>query len=55
VFDEQLADYRADPDAALRLLAIGDSPRDRRLDEVELAAWSVVTGMILNLKEATMK
>ena len=36
---------------ASRLLSIGASPRDGRLDVGELAAWTVVASMILNLDE----
>jgi hypothetical protein len=51
VFDAQLAAYRKDPKAALKLLQVGESPRNDRLDAAELAAWSVVAGLILNLDE----
>jgi hypothetical protein len=50
--DEALARFRADRGAAGKLLAVGESPRDRSLDEAELAAWTVVASTILNLDEA---
>jgi hypothetical protein len=46
-----LARYCADKDAATRLLAVGESPRDKSLDETELAAWTTVASTILNLDE----
>ena len=51
VFAAQLARFRADPDAARKLLGVGESPRDPTQDEVELAAWTAVASVILNLDE----
>uniref|UniRef100_Q02AF0 Cytochrome c domain-containing protein n=1 Tax=Solibacter usitatus (strain Ellin6076) TaxID=234267 RepID=Q02AF0_SOLUE len=47
----RLAQYRADPTAAERLLAAGESPRDMQLDAVELAAYTTAASVILNLDE----
>jgi hypothetical protein len=52
---ETLEGFRKDRDGAKKLLAIGDSPRDARLDEAELAAWSIVAATILNLDETVSK
>lgn len=41
--------YAADPDAALALVGLGESPRDESLDPGELAALTVVAQAILNL------
>ena len=41
--------------AALKLLAVGESPRDPHLDTAELAAWTNVAGVILNLDEVLNK
>jgi hypothetical protein len=49
------AAYRADPQAALKLLQVGESPRDERLDAGELAAWTIVASTILNLDETVTK
>jgi hypothetical protein len=48
---EVLARFRADPSAARKLLSVGESAYDRKLDEVELAAWAAIAGVILNLDE----
>ena len=48
---DALARFRAGKDAAQKLLAVGDSPRDPSLDAIELAAWTVVVITILNLDE----
>jgi mono/diheme cytochrome c family protein len=47
--------FRADPAAARRLLAVGESPRDDRLDAAEHAAWTTVASVILNLDEVLNK
>ena len=49
------AKYRHDQSAALKLLAVGESPRDPHLDTAELAAWTNVAGVILNLDEVLNK
>lgn len=51
----ELAHYRSDPEAARKLLAVGESRYDRSLDAAELAAWTAVAGVILNLDEAISK
>ncbi len=43
--------YRNDPDAAKKLIAVGDKPADKRFEVTELAAWTSVTRTILNLHE----
>jgi hypothetical protein len=48
---QRLAQYRADPGSAEKLLAAGESPRDRQLDAVELAAYTTAAAVILNLDE----
>lgn len=50
-FQQQLAYYRADLDAAKRLLSVGDGERDSTLDVAEHAAWTIVARIILNLDE----
>jgi hypothetical protein len=47
--------YRKDHAAATKLLAVGESRYDRRLDVAELAAWTTVTSVILNLDETITK
>jgi hypothetical protein len=49
VLEKQLKDYKADKDAALKILGVGDSKWDQSLDPAELAAWTSVASMILNL------
>lgn len=49
--DGVLADFRAKPDDAAKLLATGETPAPKELDAPELAAWSVTANQILNLDE----
>jgi hypothetical protein len=51
----RLAAYRQDRQAARALLEVGESPRDKRLDAAELAAWTTVASVILNLDETITK
>ena len=55
VYDAQLAVFRKDARAAQKLLAVGESPRDGRLEPAELAAWTAVANVILNLDETVTK
>jgi len=51
IYDEQLAVYEADPDAAAALIAVGEAPPDDALAPIELAAMTIVTNTLLNLDE----
>jgi hypothetical protein len=51
IYDAQLDVYRHDPAAAGKLLAVGESPRNEKLDAPQLAAWTTVASVILNLDE----
>jgi hypothetical protein len=55
VFEENLADFGQDHEAAMALLAVGDFPRDPSLPPVELAAYTTVANLILNLDETISK
>ncbi len=55
VLDKQLAVYRQDAKAAMKLLAIGESRRNEELQPAELAAWTIVASVILNLDETVTK
>jgi Protein of unknown function (DUF1553)/Protein of unknown function (DUF1549)/Concanavalin A-like lectin/glucanases superfamily/Planctomycete cytochrome C len=53
--ERQLADYRNEPAAARKVLKVGESAVDPRLDAVEVAAYAGVCRLILNLDEAVTK
>lgn len=55
LYADQLAEYQANTDAAAKLLAIGESKRDEKLNVSEHAAWTLVANLILNLDEAVTK
>jgi hypothetical protein len=50
-----LDEYRNDPEAARKFLSQGESPRDEELDVSELAAYSAVASLILNMDETITK
>ncbi len=51
----ELLEYKRHEDRAASLLANGEAPVNSRLDKSELAAYSAVAGVILNLDEAVTK
>jgi hypothetical protein len=51
VLTERRAAYKADPAAAKELLKVGLAPPPAQADPAELAAWTHVTRVILNLHE----
>ena len=52
---KQTALYNQNDTAARALLAVGESKADTQLPVAELAAWTNVATMILNLDEAITK
>jgi hypothetical protein len=55
IYDANLAKYRQNPQAAAKLIAIGESARPADLDSTELAAWTTVGNVLLNLDETITK
>ncbi|MBA3438786.1 MAG: DUF1553 domain-containing protein [Pyrinomonadaceae bacterium] len=53
--NEQLEFFRERPAEAERLLSVGEKPSDERLSAGELAAYSAVASLILNLDETITK
>ncbi|MEW5979723.1 MAG: DUF1553 domain-containing protein [Acidobacteriota bacterium] len=52
---QELVAFRRDKAAAGKLLEVGDSPPDDKLNASELAAWTMVATTILNLDETITK
>jgi hypothetical protein len=52
---ERLTSFRRDRASAIKLLNVGESPRDESLDAAELAAWTTIASVILNLDETISK
>ena len=51
LFDKHLAQYKADAPAAESLLKVGLAPLPAAADQADLAAWTSVARVILNLHE----
>jgi hypothetical protein len=47
--------FKHDPAAAARLLAVGEAPRDTALDPAEHAAYTTLFNTLLNLDETLVK
>jgi hypothetical protein len=52
---KHLAEYRADPAAAGELLKVGLAPLPEKVDPAELAAWTHVARVLLNLHESVTR
>ena len=48
---EQIAHYRAKPQAAAKLVAVGNFAKSKALDVTEHAAWTAIANALLNLDE----
>jgi hypothetical protein len=55
LYQNQLENYRQNPQAAVKLISVGDSPRNEKLDPAEHAAWSMIGSVLLNLDETVTK
>jgi hypothetical protein len=53
--DRFQAKYQADADAARKLISVGESPVDEKLDASEFAAYTMVASLLLNLDETLNK
>ena len=53
--DKQLARYQKDKEAAEKLIKYGETPAKAGLDPVELAAYTMVANLLLNLDEVVTK
>jgi mono/diheme cytochrome c family protein len=54
-YQRYLNQYKADPEAAKKLITVGESKPDAKLDSAELAATTNVMSLILNLDEVMSK
>ena len=55
LLDAQLAEFRTQPDAAAQFLSPGEFKTRAGLDPIELAAWTSVANLLLNLDETVTK
>ena len=54
-FHRQQAKYKAAPEEAKKTIQYGESKPPAGVDEVELAAWTLVANLILNLDETIVR
>ena len=54
-FEQRLARYQKNPDAARKLVAVGEAARNEKLDLAELAAYTMTASVIMNLDETITK
>ena len=54
-FQAHYQELAADPEAAKALITVGESAPDETLDAVEVAAWTMIANLILNLDEVLNK
>lgn len=47
--------FQADPEIARKLIAVGETPPDASLDTLQLAAWTMLMNVLLNLDEVLTK
>ena len=52
---KELVRYQRDKPAALKLLEVGESRLDQKVEASELAAWTTVASAILNLDETVTR
>jgi hypothetical protein len=55
LYKKHLAEYTTDEEAAAKLLQIGELPRPTDVNNAELAAWTSVARVILNLHETIVR
>ena len=55
LFQDHLSEYKNDIDSAKELVAVGESKPDETLDTAQLAAWTMVANLVLNLDEVITK
>ena len=54
-YESYLGAFQENPQAAEKLLSVGESPHDTSLNAAESAAWTMVMSVILNLDEVVTK
>jgi mono/diheme cytochrome c family protein len=54
-YKDHLAAYRRDAARAKKLISVGETKPDGKLDASELAAWTMIANLLLNLDEAINK
>jgi len=55
IYDSHSKEYQADVEAAKKLISVGESKADPALNVSELATWTMISNLILNLNETITK
>jgi mono/diheme cytochrome c family protein len=55
IYEKQLARFKQDPEAAKKLTTVGETPAPAEMDLSELAAWTAIGNVLLNLDETITK
>ena len=55
LYRETLAEFQKHPDGAMKIVSVGESKRDEQLSVSQLAAWTILANLILNLDETVTK
>ena len=53
--DKHLTAYKAKPEEAKKAISYGESKPDEKLDPAELAAWTMLANLVMNLDEVVTK
>jgi hypothetical protein len=54
-FEKHLAAYTTKPEEAKKAISYGESKADDKLNPTELAAWTMVANLVMNLDEVVTK
>ena len=54
-FDKESSSFQADREAAEKLVAYGELPKNTQLDPVEYATWTMIANLLINLDETITK
>ena len=54
-YHRQLTRYKDSPELAMKTVRFGESPLPKGIDPVELAAWTLVANLLLNLDESIVR
>jgi hypothetical protein len=55
LYRRQLRVFQKDPEAATKLLSVGESKSNERIDAIEFAALTTVASVVLNMDETITK
>lgn len=51
IFDSEHKTFQKQPEEAKKLISVGDTPVDQKIDAAEVAAWTIISNLIFNLDE----